>query len=43
MGSGVGQGEISTEDKIRPGLTTGSKKQCNVLAGVSIHPERFNI
>jgi len=43
MGSGAGQGEIGTEDKIRPGLTTGSKKQCNVLAGVSVHPERFNI
>ena len=41
MGSGSGQGDTRLEDKIKPGLGTGSKRQCNVLAGVSIHPERM--
>ena len=41
MGAGAGQGNISAEDQIKPGFTTGSKKQCNVLADVSIMPERM--
>jgi hypothetical protein len=41
MGAGSGQGKIVQEDHIKPGFTTGSKKQCNVLAGVSIIPERM--
>lgn len=41
MGSGSGNGDTRLEDKIKPGLDTGSKRQCNVLAGVSIHPERM--
>lgn len=41
MGAGAGQGTINLEDQMKPGFTTGSKKQCNVLAGVSIMPERM--
>ena len=41
MGSGSGNGDTRLEDKIKPGLDTGSKRQYNGLAGVSIHPERM--
>jgi len=41
MGSGSGQGEVKEEDTIRPGLQTTTKRPCNVLSGVSIHPERM--